>query len=133
MIACVQLFCFCCLFVCLFFLLNEPSWKQCKIYYITSAMILRLLKSTYTFIRIHTIKFLMQGFHLRPEAGRFVRSFAIPSSVLFFLLLYYTFFLLRHLMNIIKPMKILLLPFSLPLPLPTDHFHSPVIYFLQRI
>ena len=29
-------------------------------------------------------------------------------------------------------MKILLLPFSLPLPLPTDHFHS-VIYFLKRI
>ena len=25
---------------------------------------------------------LLQGFHLRPEAGRFVRSFAIPRPVL---------------------------------------------------
>ena len=42
-----------------FFLLNEQSWKQCSIYYITSAMIIRSLISTYTFIRIHKVTFLM--------------------------------------------------------------------------
>ena len=33
------------------------------------------------FFRV-TLPRLMQGFHLRPEAGRFVRSFAIPRPVL---------------------------------------------------